>query len=71
MKQCRPSSGVEHLHGKEGVAGSIPAGGSICLRLTTIGYTMMDAATTSPCSEPLHLPYLIKQYLLNDSLDRT
>lgn len=29
QKQCRRSSGVERLHGKEKVAGSIPAGGSI------------------------------------------
>ena len=28
MQICRPSSVVEHLHGKEGVTGSTPVGGS-------------------------------------------
>src|SRR3989344_3334913 len=28
LVSCRPSSEVEHFHGKEGVTGSIPVGGS-------------------------------------------
>ncbi len=31
---CRPSSVVEHVHGKDGVVGSIPMGGSIRLQKT-------------------------------------
>ncbi len=51
---CRPSSEVEHFHGKEGVTGSIPVGGS-SLRSLAKNHSRMLCGFFSHTGEELRL----------------
>jgi hypothetical protein len=71
QKLRRPSSVVEHFHGKEGVAGSIPVGGSIFLaaaRKMTLSLSkgpvadfILEAPQTSPPTPFLPVSAVLRQ----------
>ena len=63
---CRPSSEVEHIHGKDGVTGSIPVGGSINILIQLWHRPDHELVEKWHCKSHVPMSRAINHSLLNE-----